>query len=122
LTGKTYSNLRRVPYVRQCRLVRGEQALSGLVCNISVMGVYVTTDPIPEVGERLRVCFPLPGGETLADVSAVVTWQNTLQRHRVHSLPPGCGVRFLDLSTAHRDRIDAFVEAYQPPTPVRTDD
>ena len=81
------------------------------------MGVYVTTDPIPPVGERLRVSFPLPATETHVEMAALVTWQNTLQRHRVHSLPPGCGLRFLDLQAPHRRAIEAFVDSYKAPTP-----
>jgi hypothetical protein len=109
------SGMRRVPYVRACRLSRSGGVLSGMTCNISVLGVFVTVDPIPELGERVQVRFPLPGNETPVEFDALVTWRNTRQEHKVHSLPTGCGLRLLATTPEQQKRIETLVNEYKPP-------
>jgi hypothetical protein len=41
-----------------------------------------------------------------------VAWTNPRQQHPVHSLPPGFGVSFRDLSEANRKRIEGVVQEY----------
>ena len=44
----------------------------GLVCNLSVLGVYVTLDePLPDRGERVRLAVQLPGQPPLLITSQV---------------------------------------------------
>jgi Tfp pilus assembly protein PilZ len=45
-------------------------------------------------------------------VKGTVTWLNSRQQHPVHSLPPGFGLRFDDVSAAVRARIEALVAEY----------
>lgn len=111
-----HSGQKRVPYVRRCLLHGRDRVIEGLVCNIGVFGAYINVDPIPEVGERVQVSFPLPGTTAPVELDAEVTWQNPEQRHKVHSLPPGCGIHFVSLEPAHQVRIKALVDAYTPPT------
>jgi hypothetical protein len=42
----------------------------------------------------------------------VVAWTNPRQQHPVHSLPPGFGVGFRQLSDENRSRIEAIVREY----------
>jgi uncharacterized protein (TIGR02266 family) len=88
---------------------RGGTALSGVLCNISTLGVYVTLDDVPAVGETVEISFVLPGGDQPVDAEGVVTWQNLEEPQRVECLPPGCGVRFTSLSPADHARIEALV-------------
>jgi len=109
---------RRIPFVRRCRLEpKAGDPCEGLLCNLSVLGVYVTVDPIPALGSWLTVSFALPGNEALVSVEAMVSWCNTTQNHKVHSLPPGCGLRFLTLTLADKERIQRLVDTYIDPKP-----
>ena len=112
-----YSKLWRVPYVRRCRVERGSGLQDALCCNISVEGVYLGIHPIPPVGERVLLRFELPGNEIPIVVEAEVCWENSAQLHKVHSLPPGCGLRFLSLPGSDRERIADLVKEYREPGP-----
>ena|SRR5258708_2347881 len=119
MISQPHSGLWRVPCVRSC-YVEGKGGTQGAVlCNISVEGAYINLLPIPPVGERVRLRFQLPGSEVPIFVEAEVCWENSAQRHQVHSLPPGCGVRFLALSRPDRERVERLVKAYVEPGPQR---
>ncbi len=107
-----YSGHVRVPYVHSCELVWGDALVSGVVCNLSGMGVYVTLEPLPEVGDHVTIAFLLPGDLQLFQCNATVTWQNPEQPQKVDSLPPGCGVRFDELSPEEAGRIERVVLEY----------
>ena len=114
-----YSKLWRVPFVRRCRVEWGDGPRDAVCCNISADGVYIGIHPIPPVGERVRLRFELPGNETPIVVEADVSWKNSTQLHKVHSLPPGCGLRFLALPGSDRERIADLVKEYREPGPGR---
>jgi uncharacterized protein (TIGR02266 family) len=105
----------RVPYVRRCELSTGDQTLEGLICNISVLGAYVSLETIPSIGSVFELRFGLPESEKPVVVEAQVTWDNPLQDNPLHGLPPGCGVRFLDLSPVDKRRIHRVIDGYVPP-------
>jgi uncharacterized protein (TIGR02266 family) len=109
-----FSGARRVPYVQACRLRAKDAEIEGMIRNISVLGIYLDVDPIPKVGDRLRLSFALPDGNGALQVDAEVAWRNTATRHKVPALPPGCGLRFLGLSEQERDRIQALVRSFGP--------
>jgi uncharacterized protein (TIGR02266 family) len=112
-----YSKLWRVPFVRRCQVEWGRSQEDAVCCNISADGMYIVINPIPPVGERVKLRFELPGSEIPVDVEAEVCWENSAQRHKVHSLPPGCGLRFLDLLASDRERIAHVVKEYREPGP-----
>lgn len=114
-----YSKLWRVPFVRRCRVEWGGSPRDAVSCNISADGVYVVIHPIPPVGERVRLRFELPGNEIPIVAEAEVCWENSAQVHKVHSLPPGCGLRFLALPGPDRERIADLVKEYREPGPRR---
>jgi hypothetical protein len=109
-----FSGAKRIPFVQSCRLVDGAAEIEGTIRNISVLGVYLHVDPVPKVGERLGLRFELPEGAGSLAVDAEVAWRNSVQRHKVSSLPPGCGLRFLNLSDSDEDRIEALVRHPAP--------
>jgi hypothetical protein len=109
-----FSGAKRVPFVQSCRLsAKGFEAES-TIRNISVLGLYLDVDPIPKVGEQLRLRFALPDGADPVEVDAEVAWRNTSQRHKVPTLPPGCGLRFLTLGDRQHRRIEALVRSFGP--------
>jgi hypothetical protein len=116
-----------MPFVRRCWLgLPDGTAVSAFTVNISAVGAYLTradfaparpgtpppADELPQVGQTVLCHFTLPDSETEVVVHGTVTWLNSRQQHAVHSLPPGFGLRFDDLSPEARDRIDAVVAAY----------
>lgn len=108
----------RIPYVRPCLLERNGHTIDAVVCNLSMLGVYVTFLPhaakdMPEPGENVRVCFLLPGDPMPVDAEAVVTWQNVDDPGTVDSLPTGCGLRFVSLHPDDHHRIGALVHDYR---------
>jgi hypothetical protein len=117
----------RVPFVRRCRLefADGRTGTAFLV-NINVNGAYVARDDLrrpsdaaqapavalPGLHEAVRCFFQLPGREREVAVGAVVSWVNPRQQHPVHSLPPGFGLSFQQMSKQDRDAITWLVNDY----------
>ncbi|HWX25519.1 MAG TPA: PilZ domain-containing protein [Vicinamibacteria bacterium] len=107
------AGLLRVPFVQRCRLDLGDgQSRSPFLVNISVLGAYVAEDEQPSLGKRGVCVFRLPGNAFDVTVSVVVAWVNPRQQHPIHSLPPGYGLRFLELTEAQQARIQNFVREY----------
>jgi PilZ domain-containing protein len=95
------------------------QSRQGVVWNVSTVGVYVLLqDSLPAVGETLRIRFCLPGDSAVIGVQVAVTWQNPLFFHgsgeKAPRLPPGCGLKFLDLVPDDEARILARVRSLHP--------
>ncbi len=109
----------RVPFVRRCHLETLRGRVEVVLCNLSVEGAYAAAEPIPLIGDVVQLRFELPGSELPVQVEAEVCWRNSAQHHKVHSLPPGCGLRFLTLSALDQSRIEAYVRSYREPGPSR---
>jgi Tfp pilus assembly protein PilZ len=104
----------RIPFVRRCAL-RFEEgtSTSAFLVNINVLGAYVELDAMLPIGQPLRCAFRLPGTERELELDAVVAWNNPRQQHPVHSLPPGFGISFRNLTTQARGAIAALVASYE---------
>ena len=113
MLNQPYSNVVRVPYVQRCRLAAGARVRKALICNVSVLGVYVTLDePLPDLGAELEVSFTLPGDPDPIRSAAAVIWQNREPERKLDSLPQGCGLKFTGLSPADRERLAALTKDY----------
>jgi hypothetical protein len=100
----------RIPFVHGCLLTTRSRVRGGLVCNLSVLGVYVTLDePLPEQGEVVHVSVHPPGQEPLLEADTVVTWRNHLSSQGQDSLPPGVGLRFVALAPSYEERIESLL-------------
>ncbi len=118
------SGLLRVPFVRRCHLRLGDgRRGSFFLVNINVLGAYVARDDLtatgngpnaamPDPGERVILQFTVPGREGEIEIGCLVSWQNARQQHPVHSLPPGFGVRFVDLTAETARLIEHLVRDY----------
>jgi Tfp pilus assembly protein PilZ len=104
---------RRIPLIARGSITRADEALEALVCNLSVLGVYVTCAVVPREGERVRLRFVPPDGQGPIDCEAEVTWSNPSPPERVDSLPPGFGLRFARMAPGDRERIEALIEDYR---------
>ncbi|MBN2371412.1 MAG: PilZ domain-containing protein [Vicinamibacteria bacterium] len=107
------SGMLRIPFVRRSHLeFEDGSTAEAFIVNINVLGAYIALDLMPELGRRVVCRFGLPGSENEVEARSVVAWQNPRQAHPVHSLPPGCGVRFERLSMKDRERIERLVRDY----------
>lgn len=117
MLNQPHTGFTRIPYAQRCRVTRGGATVEGVLCNISVLGVYLTIEPIPPEGEEIRLSFMMPGGGDPVDTAAVVTWQNP-DEQRAEGLPPGCGVRFQGLRPPDQKRIEKLVADYRSALPL----
>ena len=103
----------RVPFVRRCHIeFQGGASASAFIVNINVLGTYIAHDSMPPLGREVVCQFQVPGREGLVRIDGVVAWTNPSQEHPVHSLPPGFGVAFRELSDEARGRIEEVVFDY----------
>ena len=103
----------RVPFVRRCTLdYSGGDSDSAFIVNINVLGAYVAHEKMPALGRPVVFRFQVPGSERELVADGVVAWTNPQQEHAVHSLPPGFGVAFRNLTDDSRSRIEQIVADY----------
>jgi Tfp pilus assembly protein PilZ len=113
------TGLLRVPFIRRCRLdLSGGPPGHAFLVNINVLGTYVARDDMPRLGDSVSIHFRTPDNDREVVVEGVVAWLNPRQQHPVHSLPPGFGVSFRDLSETSRRSIEDVVEEYVARHPV----
>jgi hypothetical protein len=117
MLNQPHTGFTRIPYTQICRVTRAGRTVDGVLCNISVLGVYVALDLVPEVGETLELTFVLPGGARITS-EGIVVWRNPEDPASIHRLPPGCGLRFVALEPHHSRRIDELVSAYRASLPL----
>lgn len=102
----------RIPFVAPCVVAGQEGPSLGSVCNLSTEGIYVAIEPPPPAGEAVIVSFRLPGREETFERAAIVAWVNVDGAHRVRALPPGCGLRFVNLSESDEVVLTDLVDRY----------
>jgi hypothetical protein len=89
-----------------------------LLIDLSIAGVYVKADTLPREGDEVVIKFRVPGNDRLLEIQAVVIYVNHDQKHPVHSLPPGAGLRFRNLSVEDSKLIVGAILAYCRSNPV----
>lgn len=67
---------------------------TGLTSNISEGGLFVATHFLLPVGSRLQVRMTVPGRDQPIDALVEVRW---LREGRFADLPPGMGLRFVEM-------------------------
>ena len=113
------TGLLRVPFIVRCALqFDGAPLGHAFLVNINVLGSYVARDDLPHLGDHVTVRFRIPETEREVQLEGVVAWLNPRQQHPVHSLPPGFGVSFRELSDNNRRSIEGVVEEYIARHPV----
>ncbi len=81
---------------------------TGLTQDLSGGGVFVATNQIRQVGERIKVLLTLPGQTEPFEILTEVRWirSSTLSRGVDD---PGMGLRFLQMSARARKVIGDFI-------------
>jgi uncharacterized protein (TIGR02266 family) len=84
---------------------------TGLTQNISSGGVFIATNALRKIGDRITLKFSLPGSVEPLAVETEVRWiRENSALHRVDG-STGMGVRFVNLSPAAAAAINQFVQA-----------
>jgi Tfp pilus assembly protein PilZ len=113
------TGLMRVPFIVRCALqFDGAPLGHAYLVNINILGSYVARDDLPHLGAHVTLRFRIPETEREVELEGVVAWVNPRQQHPVHSLPPGFGVSFRELTEGNRRSIEGVVEEYIARHPV----
>jgi len=84
---------------------------TGLTQNISAGGVFIATNHIRRIGDRITLKFTLPGSEKTIDVDTEVRWiRENSALHRIEGAQ-GMGVRFINLTPEASAAINGFLES-----------
>ena len=107
-----HSGFSRVPFVQSCTVTWDGLETSCLVCNISILGVYLQLEAPLERRREVTLRFRLADEGPEIEAAAVVTWVNEAPPEGTAGLPPGCGLRFLRVAPDDLRRIAALVKAF----------
>jgi Tfp pilus assembly protein PilZ len=107
-----HSGFSRVPFVQSCTVSWDGVATECLVCNISILGVYLHLEAPLERRREVTLRFQLADEGPEIEAAAVVTWVNEVPPEGATGLPRGCGLRFQRVDPADLRRIAALVAAY----------
>ena len=85
------------------RILVDYQARGGIYCDYATTlgagGMFLETDLVMNRGELVKVRFRVPGGETLHELEAGVSWYHAAKPQPNGEVrTPGVGLRFTDLS------------------------
>jgi uncharacterized protein (TIGR02266 family) len=83
---------------------------TGLSQDISAGGVFIATNRIRPVGERMILKFSLPDHPTPIVARAEVRWTRDANPGDQGDSPPGMGLRFIGLSPEAQAAISRFLE------------
>jgi uncharacterized protein (TIGR02266 family) len=83
----------------------------GFAENLSAGGVFVATHLLRPVGERVEICIHLPDGSEVHAVGEV-RWVRLFNAES--DMPPGMGVRFLELQPGSEESVERFLVHREP--------
>jgi uncharacterized protein (TIGR02266 family) len=98
----------RIPHQVEVKPDGAHQFWTGISENISEGGLFVATDTLPRLGERLGVNFLPPGMSEPIHVSGIVRWLRATSLED-RDAPPGFGIEFLDLPAAVVHAIQHYI-------------
>ena len=86
-----------------------DMTYAGVTRNISAGGVFVATDNLPRVGERINLRFALPGTGRQLAVQTEVRWIRAKKSPTDADAPAGMGLQFLNPSADDVAALDQFL-------------
>lgn len=78
--------------------------------DISVGGLYIRSDTIPELGSDLRISLTLPGARACINAKARIAWLNCGEDRKKTRLPSGFGIEFTEIDTDCLKEIRWYIE------------
>ena len=85
---------------------------AGFAENLSAGGIFVATHKILPVGEVLRLSIRLPGLAKPVEGAGEVRWVREYSERS--NVPPGLGLRFVELAPGGVEAIERFLENRDP--------
>jgi uncharacterized protein (TIGR02266 family) len=85
---------------------------AGCAENLSAGGIFVATHKLLPVGEVMRLSIRLPGQDTAVEGSGEVRWVREYSERS--NVPPGLGLRFLELAPGGVETIERFLQNRDP--------
>jgi uncharacterized protein (TIGR02266 family) len=107
-----YADLRaheRVPLEVAVNMESESNFYAGITDNISEGGVFIATLTPPPRGSTVDLMLALPGYEHPFHVRGVVCWLRDLKAC-IDDAPPGCGIKWLEMSRDAFQAIQRFVQ------------
>jgi uncharacterized protein (TIGR02266 family) len=93
----------------QVDLRSGQESHPAMTKNIGAGGLFVATDRLRRVGERVELTFTLPGSALPLSVESEVRWIRPAPPPDRAGREAGMGVRFVGLPHEARDVIETFL-------------
>jgi uncharacterized protein (TIGR02266 family) len=85
---------------------------AGLIENLSVSGIFISTFELRRIGERIDFSIRLGDSEDVVRGVGEVRWIR--QYSETSDTPPGMGLSFVELDPASRARIQHFLRDREP--------
>lgn len=105
----------RIPKKYRIAYTTPQALVKSYLHNISVGGVFVRTSNPLDPGTRLSLKITLPDAGKELEVECEVTWvRKEEERAPEGVLPPGMGVKFLNLAQDARGRIEKILHQSPP--------
>lgn len=99
----------RTPFEVKVDFELDDMTYAGVTRNISAGGLFVATEDLPRVGDRINLRFSLPGtGRPLA-VQTAVRWIRPQESPPDEHAPAGMGLQFLNPSADDVAALDQFL-------------
>ncbi|MBN8555461.1 MAG: TIGR02266 family protein [Deltaproteobacteria bacterium] len=108
---KTVSNQRsnlRVGTNLAIKLATASDLKNAFMKNISGGGLYIETTEVFKMGQKLEVELTLPNDNQSFKVKTEIAWLNP---SGMAGLPPGVGVKFLDLDQKIKNKIQSIIDS-----------
>ena len=103
----------RKPMKAELRVYYGPSqkiVLYGFSVDMSSGGLFLKTETLFSVDEKVMLSFTLPDTDKIVNCSAKVAWVNLKDEPRKPDLPAGVGLQFLDLSTEYLLSIQSLLK------------
>ncbi|MEM9194148.1 MAG: TIGR02266 family protein [Myxococcota bacterium] len=86
---------------------------TGFSQDISEGGLFVATYQLQPIGTRVEIDFTLPD-DTEIHATCEVRWVRDPRGEVERDVPPGMGLRFIELSSEHQNAIMHFLQLREP--------
>lgn len=103
----------RIPFIQKAALTVDGRTEHLFLVDLGLLGAFAErASPLP-VGERVTLCFTLPGNEIGLTFGCRVAWWHAPDAPLVSkSLPPGIGLEFVERPEGDQRRLERYLEAY----------